>query len=210
MSDLWQARYRAVRGGGPDIPDVRETEDFIQKKTESEQVFQCLRPLGESFLSLLKGLSPGATGAERVVRGVLCFFPKFFRVDSISQLPSSASAQLNDAIDKTHLLGLASHLILFKHPHRHRIESVDKVWLYSNFLELSGAADAEMRSYNKDVHGIPEAVFQEQFREGVEPVLKNDLKIGFWKMGKLRSHFRNIFFAGVILGVLADTHAAEE
>jgi hypothetical protein len=209
FADLWQVRYRAARGGEPDVPDVRETEDFIQKKSESEQVFQCLRPLGESFLNLVKGFSPGVSNAERAVRGVLCFFPKFFRVGSISQLPSSTSAQLSDATDETHLLGLASHLILFNHPHRHRIESVDKVYLYSKFLEVCGAADAEMRSYNKDVHGIPEAVFQDQFREAVEPMLKNDLKIGFWKMGKLRSHFRNIFFAGTILGVLADTHAAE-
>ena len=209
MSDLWQSRYRAARGGGSDVPDVRETDDFIEKKSESEQVYEYLSPLGESFLSLIKGLSVGATGTERVVQSVLCFFPKFFSVETISQLPESTASQLSDAIDQTHFLGLASHLILFNYPHRHAIESLDRNQLYYKFLEVSGKADAEMRPYNRNVNGIPEAVFQEQFSKTVEPLLKNELKVGFWKMGKLRSHFRNIFFAGTILGVLADTQTSE-
>jgi len=210
MSDLWQSRYRSARGGGSDVPDVRETDDFIEKKSESERVYVYLSPLGESLLSLIKGLSAGATGVERAVQSVLCFFPKFFRVETISQLPESTARQLIDAIDQTHFLGLASHLVLCNHPHRHEIESLDRSQLYYKFLKVSGKADAEMRAYNKNLNGIPEAVFQQQFRESVEPLLKNELKVGFWKMGKLRSHFRNIFFAGTILGVLADTQASEE
>lgn len=210
MSDLWQSRYRSARSGGSDVPDVRETDDFIQKKSESEQVYEYLSPLGESFLSLLKGLSVGASGVERAMQSALCFFAKFFSVETISQLPESTADQLSEAIDETHFLGLASHLILFNHPHRHRIASLDRNQLYSKFLKVSGKADVEMRPYNKNLNGIPEAVFQQQFSESVEPLLKNELKVGFWKMGKLRSHFRNIFFAGTILGVLADTQASEE
>lgn len=210
MSDLWQSRYRAARGGGSDVPDVRETDDFIQKKSESEQIYEYLSPLGESFLSLVKGLSAGASDDERAMRSALCFFSKFFSVETISQLPESTAGKLSDAIDETHFLGLASHLILFNHPYRHRIESLDRNQLYSKFLKVSWKADAEMRPYNKNLNGIPEAVFQQQFSESVESLLKNELKVGFWKMGKLRSHFRNIFFAGTILGVVADTQASEE
>lgn len=209
MTELWQSCYGAARGGGADVPDVRKIEDFIQKKATSAQVFECLRPLGESFLDLVLGLSPGSIGAEQAVRDVLCFFPKFFRVNSISQLSVSMANQLNRACQETHFLGLASHLILSNHPCRNRIESIDKDYLYSKFLEVSGMADAKMRSYNKDLNRIPEAVFLLQFKKTVEPVLKHDMKVGFWKMGKLRAHFRNIFFAGTMLGMLADTLAAE-
>ena len=209
MSDLWQSYYRADRGGRADVPDLRETDDFKEKKSESEKVYEYLNPLGESFLSLIKGLSVNTTGTERAVQSVLCFFPKFFRVETIIELPVLTANQLSDTIDNTHSLGLTSHLILFNHPHRRAIESLDTNQLYSTFLEVSGKADAEMRPYNKNVNGIPEAVFKEQFSETVEPLLKNELKINFWKMGKLRSHFRNIFFAGTILGVLADTQASE-
>jgi|GEM_PF-5168868 hypothetical protein len=209
MVELWQSCYRAARGGGDDVPDVRKTADFIQKKTTSAQVFECLRPLGDSFLNLVLGLSSGNIGAERVVRSVLCFFPKFFNVDSVSQLPDLTANQLNHACQEMYFLGLTSHLILFNHPSRNRIELLNRDNLYSKFLEVAGMADAKMRAYNKDSNGIPEAVFLVQFKTVIEPVLKHDIKIGHWEMGKLRSHFRNIYFAGTILGMLADIQAAE-
>ena len=183
MSDLWQSRYQAARGGGSDVPDLRKTDDFIQNKSESELVYEYLSPLGESFLSLIKGLSAGASSAERAVQSVVCFFPKFFRVETISQLPETTAGQLSDVIDETHFLGLASHLILTHHTHRHRIASLDRNQFYSKFSEVSAIADVEMRPYNKNLNGMPEAVFRQQFGESVEPLLKNELKVGFWKMG---------------------------
>jgi hypothetical protein len=209
LSDLWQARYKDARGGLPDVPDVRKTEDFIRKKSESEKILKALKPLGESFLSLVKGLSPGVTNEEKVVRNVLCIPSKYLGVESISQLQPAIAKRLNDAIDETFLLGLVSHLILSNHPQRHRIPTINKDRLYSTFLRASGMADAQMQQYNKDANGIPEAVFQEQFKIDVEPILKRELKVGFWKMGKLKSNFRNLFFAGIIIGVIADTQAAK-
>lgn len=209
MTDVWQERYRKARGGGADVPDVRKTEDFIQMKDELNSVFETLKPLGESFLGLIKGLSPGVTGPKRAVRGVLCFFPKFMGVQSISDLPTQKAKRVARVIDETYFLGLASHLILFNHPCRHGIPGLDTNQLYQKFLEVSGAADAAMRPYKKNLHGMPEDIFQAQFTGQVEPMMKAEFSIGFWKMGKVRSHFRNLFFAGTILGVLADTQASE-
>jgi hypothetical protein len=208
MADLWQDRYREARGGGSDVPDVRNTEDFMLKKNESNSVFERLKPLGESFVGLVKGLSPGVTGPERVVRAVLCFFPKFLRAQCISDLPNHKAKQLSFVIDQTFFLGLASHLILFNHPSRHLISGLDTNRVYPKFLEASGKADVVMRPYSKDLHGLPEDIFQAHFTSQVEPLMKRDFFIGFWKMGKVRSHFRNLFFAGTILGVLADTQAS--
>lgn len=207
MVDLWQSYYQKARGGGKDIPDVRATEDFIQRIPESEEVFNCLSPYGKSFLELVKGLSSDVTILEGIVKDVLCFFPKFFRVESISQLQSYTYVNLDKAIDQTHFLGLCSHLILCTHTHRHRIKLIDFNYLYNQFLKVSGEADVQMRSYDMDVNGITKAIFKEHFSLSVEPVLRRDLGVGFWKMGKLRSHFGNLFFTGSLLGMLADTQA---
>ena len=208
MADLWQERYREARGEGSDVPDVRRTDDFMLKKKTSNSVFERLKPLGESFVGLVKGLSPGLTGPEGVVRAILCFFPKFLGVQCISDLPDHKAKQLSCVIDQTFFLGLASHLILFNHPSRHVISGLDTNRLYKKFLEVSGRADAALRPYSRDLHGMPEDIFQVQFARQVEPLMKREFCIGFWKMGKVRSHFRNLFFAGTILGVLADTEAS--
>lgn len=209
MADLWQERYSEARGESSDVPDGRKTEDFTLKKNESNSAFERLKPLGESFVGLVKGLSPGVTGPERVVRAVLCFFPKYLGVQCISDLPDHKAKQLSSVIDQTFFLGLASHFILFNHPSRYVISGLDTNRLYPKFLEVSGRADAEMRPYSKDLHGMPEDIFRAQFASQVEPLMKRDFSIGFWKMGKVRSHFRNLFFAGTILGVLADTQASK-
>jgi hypothetical protein len=208
MADLWQELYREVRGEGSDVPDVRKTEDFMLKKNETNSVFDRLKPLGESFVGLVKGLSPGINDPERAVRDVLCFFPKFMEVQCVFDLPVHKAEQLSSVIDQTFFLGLSSHLILFNHPSRHLIFGLDTSHLYQKFLEVAGRADAEMRPYSKDLHGMPEDIFQAQFASQVEPLMKGSFSIGFWEMGKVRSHFRNLFFAGIILGVLADTQAS--
>lgn len=209
MVEVWQERYREARGGDTDAPDVRKTEDFIQKKDASNAVFKKLKPLGESFLSLVKGLSPGSTDSERAVREALCFFPKFMQIQSIADLPDKKAKRVSHVIDETYFLGLASHLILYNNHYRHFIPGLNTNNLYQKFLEVSGVADAKMSPYNKDLHGMPEDIFREQFTGQVEPLMQEEFSIGFLKMGKVRSHFRNLFFAGIILGVLADTQASE-
>jgi hypothetical protein len=209
MAEVWQERYRDVRGRGVVVTDVRQSDDFIHKRGESNTVFETLRPLGESFLSLVKGLLPGVTGPERTARGVLCFFPKFMGVRSITDLPGQTAERVGHVIDETYSLGLASHLILFNHSRRHGIPKLNTILLYQKFLVFAGAADAQMRQYNRNRYSMPGDIFQVQFTGHVEPLMKAEFSIGFLKMGKIRLHFRNLFFAGILLGLIADTEVSE-
>jgi hypothetical protein len=209
ITELWKERYREARNGKSDIVDVRKTEDFVNKHEISESSFMALRNTGESYLSLVKGISPGNTCAENAVRKDLCFFPRLLKVETVNDLPPARGKITNAIIDETFFLGLASHLIISDHPHRHKINRLKKECLYLDFLEACRSADKDLRIYDKDMNGIPGDIFKEQFARHVEPLFAREFSVGFWKMGKIRSNFRNIFFGGIALGVLSDSNAEE-
>ena len=209
MTGLWQTRYREARNGRSDFVDVTKTADYFRKLEVSRSSFTALKDIGESYLRLVKGISPGLTHTEDLVSGKICLFRHVLNVESVDKLPSEKGKLANEVIDETFFLGLAGHLILSEHPHRHKIYGMAKEGLYLDFLEACRFADKDMREYNKDLNGLPGDIFKEQCARRVEPFFTREFSVGFWKMGKVRASFRNIFFGGVALGVLSDGHAEE-
>jgi predicted Zn finger-like uncharacterized protein len=209
MTELWQERYREAGNGRSDMVDVRKTEDFINKYEVSDSSFVALKDIGESYLKLVKGVSTGNNHVENSVSRALCFFPRLIKVETVNNLPPAWAKITNTVIDETFFLGLASHLIISDHPHRYKIYGMEKESLYLDFLKACGSAARDMKEYNRDMKGIPGDIFKEQFARQVEPLFAGEFSIGFWKMGKIRANFKNIFFGGVVLGVLSDGYADE-
>lgn len=209
MTALWQTRYREARNGRSKFQDVRQTADYIEKLEVSRSSFAALKTIGESYLRLVKGISPGLTRTEDLVSGKVCLFRHVLNVESVAQLPNETGEHAAEILDETFFLGLAGHLILSEHPHRYKIFGMAKEGLYLDFLEASRFADKDMREYNQDLNGLPGDIFKEQCARRVEPLFTREFSVGFWKMGKVRASFRNIFFGGVALGVLSDGHAEE-
>jgi predicted Zn finger-like uncharacterized protein len=209
MTELWETRYREARNDKSEFADLRKQEAFINKYEVSDGAFSSLTEMGEAYLRLIKGITSGNTYKEEIVSKNLCFFPMLLRVETVNHLPPAWAKITNTVIDETFFLGLASHLIISDHPHRHKICRMEKEGLYLDFLEACGSADRDMKEYNKDMSGVPGVIFKEQFARQVEPLFSGEFSVGFWKMGKVRSCFRNIFFSGVALGLLSDGHAEE-
>lgn len=209
MAALWQTRYREASNGKSEFSDVRQTKDFVSKYGVSSSSFSALKEIGESYLRLVKGISSGHDLAEIPGGRRICLSLSLLNVESVEHLPGKTAKIANEIIDETFFLGLAAHLILSEHPHRHKIFGMAKEGLSLDFLEACQFADRDMREYDRDMSGLPGDLFREQFARRVEPVFAKELSVGFWRMGKVRAGFRKIFFSGIALGVLSDGHAEE-
>jgi len=201
---LWQERYDAFRGSGI---DVRQTEDYEDKLSESKRVITSLESVAQDCMRLTEGLKPAVATANPETAKLVCPFPRLFKVASIEHVHEAARDTLGKVIEETFILGLVSHLILFNHPARRYIEGVDKAGLFARWSESAAVADIQLRAYNRECNGIPEGVFMGQYAARVRPLLKEQFRVGFWREGKFQSRFRNVFYSGCFLGMLGDMAA---
>jgi len=47
-------------------------------------------------------------------------------------------------------------------------------------------------------------LFDNRYSSTCEPLLKNEMRVGFFKRGMCKAFFRNIYWAGALLGVQYD------
>jgi len=206
LTKFFQQRYEGFLGNGV---DVRQTEEYKEKLQTSDQVITTLEVVVHSCLNLTKGLVPYVFLANPEAARLVCPFPQLLNISSIEQVQLIARKELNDAIDQTFLLGLTSHLILFNHHARPKIGRIDTSLLFTKWAESAAVADMQLKAYNRDSNGIPNGVYLAQYMAQIQPVVKEKLRIGFWKEGKFRSRFRNIYYSGCLLGMESDVAASK-
>lgn len=206
MIDIWQDRYRGARAG-IDVAKVCQSDEFIQKQPQLEIEFSTLEPLSKRFLSLVVGRDRGQTAVEQAAGASLCFFPRLFGIATVDELPAPLAGKLSDTLQDSFFLGMACHFVLQNHPSRPRITEVNLTALFEDFLKESISAEMKMEAYNKSTNNIPRDMFDVQYTM-VEPIVKNDLRVGFWKRGKVRSNYHNVFCSGILLPMMTEIRAS--
>jgi hypothetical protein len=206
MIDMWQDRYHGARAG-MDVVKVRQSDEFIQKQQHLEIEFNALQPLSERFLSLVLGRNRGRTAVEQAAGASLCFFPRLFGIATVDDLPAAMVGKLSATLQDSFFLGMACHFVLQNHPSRPRIKEVNLTALFEDFLKESISAEIKMGAYNKSVNNIPRDIFDVQYTM-VAPIVKDDLRVGFWKRGKVRSNYHNVFCSGILLPMMTEIRAS--
>ncbi len=203
---MWHDCYQRARTG-IDVVDVRQSDEYIQKRQQIENEYSVLELCSNRFLSLVFGRDPGHTVVEQAAGASLCFFSRVFGVATVDGFPAPIAEALTTSLRDTFFLGMASHFVLQNHPSRSRINEVQVNVLFEEFLRESISAEMKMRSYIKAANNIPKDIFEVQYGT-IEPMIKNDLRVGFWKRGKVRSNYNNVFCSGILLPMLAELTAS--
>lgn len=195
--DVWQDRYRAALPTTR-IGDLRQDAEFLQKRRTLESEYELLLPLADRFVALVLGRERGMNALEQAAGASLCFLPRILNVASVDDLETRWGECVAASLRDTFLLGFMCHLVLFNHPSRSKLESVDLQVLFPEFLADSVSAESKLKPYNRAAHNIPRMVFDVQFNLA-ERLFKEGFRIGFWKMGKLQSNYYNAFCSGILL-----------
>lgn len=117
--------------------------------------------------------------------------------------------ELRHHLEFLYLAGLFTHNHLTTYPTRTEISKVDVLSLQQKYMLSVLVADNQLRSYDRDQNNFPSTVAKLLFRRRVEPFLKGALGLGWWKRAKAESFCRNIYFAGILLGMLADMETSQ-
>jgi hypothetical protein len=206
MIDMWQDRYQSARAQ-VDVVKVRQSNEFIQNKPQLEIEFSTLLPLSERFLSLVVGRDRGQTAVEQAAGASLCFFPRLFGIATVDDLAAPLAGKLSDTLQDSFFLGMACHFVLQNHPGRPRLREVNLTALFEDFLKESISAEMKMGAYNESSNNIPRDIFDVQYTM-VEPMFKDYLRVGFWKRGKVRSNYHNVFCSGILLPMMSEIRAS--
>lgn len=207
IMDLWQDRYSRARAPGAAV-DVRTTDDFIDKKAAMEIEFDVLLPLAERYVSIVLGRHEGDTVAEKAGSAALCFIRRHLDAASVDTLPSPVNSRLEALVSDTFYLGIACEFALMNHPTRSSVKNIYHTVLFDEFIGSSVVAKKELGGWNKNSHGMVDDIFDAQYAL-VDSFLKEEMRIGFWKRGKLQANFENLYYAGALLSFMACYKAAQ-
>jgi hypothetical protein len=61
-----------------------------------------------------------------------------------------------------------------------------------------------MNEYSEAANNLPARIFDWYFDEHARSILRESFGLGFWRLGKARSFFKNLYFAGARLGMQFD------
>jgi len=203
LSTLHEENVKALE----DYPEYFSSDEYSEEKRLAELVFNKVKSKCEIFLAMVKGpigsSGIGDTEIERAMR-VMCFPVRYLNQPSTAAMPDGPGVVIEDIIEETFFLGLMCHLGLTKFPTRSDVQIVDMDALFDKWILSTLISDTKMRTYDKEYGRVPSHLFESLYRSNIEPVLKEQFGFGFWKRGKSRTFFRNLFFAGACLGMHCD------
>ncbi len=196
--------YKSTVSSVTDPQDYFSSDEYHELKRSAKLVFKKVKPKCDTFIGIVKGLKKGTEIGSPGIERALCFPKRFLNEPSTATLPHTLRETVNDIIEDTFFLGLMCHLFLNKFPTRDNVDRVDMQTLVNAWAPESLVADTMMKAYNKDLNMLPLRIFEFYHGTKIEPVLKKQLKMGFWSRAKCRSYFRNLLFSGARLGMLFD------
>ena len=138
----------------------------------------------------------------------MCFFSCIFGVATIDDFPTPLAEGLAKSLQDAFFLGMAYHFVLNNHPSRSRVSEVDVHVLFESYLRESISAEMKMGAYNKATNNIPKDMFNVQYSM-IEPMIKDDLRVGFWKGSKVLSNYKNVFYSRILLPMMTEVMASK-
>lgn len=187
--------------GFPRVIDTAHP-DFQQARELAILIFTKLQPIRNEFIKACFGKPYKNVPSETLS------FPDLFMKQELRKA-NFLLQELRSLIDTSFDLGLLYHLFCNQFPTRSNLNRVDFNKLFAQWAPKSLVADVLSRDYDEGNKQFPSTIQRVFFEVRIEPFLKKQLKLGFWTRGKTRSWFRNVFFAGVRLGLLYDLQTKE-
>lgn len=135
----------------------------------------------------------------------ICFPYRFLGKPSIFALPKQAGDNLSNTLDDIFFSGLNFHFFWATFPTRKEYKNVDIDALKSKWLLDALLADKTMGKFYQGEGGqMAKDLFDIRYSSTCESLLKEEIKVGFFKRGMCKAFFKNIYWAGALLGVQYD------
>lgn len=184
--------------------DYFSSDEYSKEKRLAKVVFDKVKPKCEIFIAMVEGPIGGSEIGKPEIERVMCFPMRFLNQPSTATMPDALRVTIEDVIEETFFLGLRCYLFLWTFPTRAEVQRVNMDALFHMWLPDALVADMKMKTYNKELHGLPARVFEFYYSSKIERALKEQFRLGFWKRSKCRSYFGNLFFSGARLGMYFD------
>jgi hypothetical protein len=135
----------------------------------------------------------------------ICFPYRFLGKPSITSLPKQAGDKLSNTLDDIFFAGLNFHFFWATFPTRKEYKNINTDALRGKWLLDALVADKIMGKFYQGEGGrMAKDLFDNRYSSTCEPLLKNEIRVGFFKRGMCKAFFRNIYWAGALLGVQYD------
>lgn len=185
-------------------PHFFESDEQTELRRTAQLVYGRIVGCCDRFLGLVCGRLQGEEIGVPQLGTSLSIPSRLYGKRGREALDAGALQRLDEAIRSTFHLGLATHLTLQIYPTRKHVDRVDGDDLLKEFAPEALVATQHMSRYDSENNGIPRSIYERHFGEDVEPFLKEELRLGFWKMGKADANFTHLFFSGALLGLQFD------
>lgn len=127
-----------------------------------------------------------------------------FRFRFARHADPSVVADLALLFELIFLAGVFVHYGLYQYPTRDDLSQVDIRSLQKKWAPAAIDADQQLRSYAQDFEQLPSVIAKALYQRRVEPFLESRVEIGWSKRSRVESFVNNLFFAGILLAMMAD------
>ena len=200
LSILYEENVKAVANN----EEYFSSDAYSEEKRLAKLVFDKVESMCEVFLAMVKG-SIGSSGIGKPqLERCMCFPMRFLKQPSTATMTDALRVTIEDPIEQTFLLGLRCHLGCTRFPARSDVGRVNLDTLFNMWMPDVSTSTVKMRTYSKECDWAPTHLFEYFYSSRVDPALKEQFGLGFWKRSRCRWFFSNLFFAGASLGMCCD------
>lgn len=187
------------------IDHILFSEEYRERRDANLRAFPVVLEISEPFLRSTKDIEAANNISIPDYGKAICFPYRFLGKPSTSSLPTQEGAQLSNTLDDIFFAGLNFHFFWATFPTRKEYKNINTEALMGKWLLDALVADKIMGKFYRGEGGqMANNLFDIRYSSTCEPFLKKDIRVGFFKRGMCKAFFRNIYWAGALLGVQYD------
>jgi len=175
-----------------DVADIRAELGARDKLRLAALVFERVELECIAFMRIVIGESRSVT-SEGVCYNRLTEVP-------IQQMSRELQSKTIDLLQETFYLGLFTQLYACSFPTREKISSVDLAQVFRKWMVDAIAPSHVLGKMDRLITDI----FQVYFSAHIEPLLKQEFRVGMFGLGRHMQFFRELYLAGFLLGLECD------
>lgn len=188
-----------------DIDHILSSEEYRERRESTICAYPVVLKISELFLGSAKDIEVANSISIPDYGKAICFPYRFLGKPDVSAFPNQAGDKLSNTLDSIFFSGLNFHFFWATFPTRKEYKNVDIDTLKSKWLLEALVADKTMGKFYQGEGGqIAKDLFDIRYSTTCEPLLKQEIKVGFFKRGMCKAYFKNIYWAGALLGVQYD------
>ena len=191
-TDFWIGVASKVIADFPDLKAELESRDKIRL---AGLVFQRVEPECIAFMRLVIGQSSQSSPSWGVCYNRLAKVP-------IQEMPGQMQSKTIDILEETFYLGLFTQLYGCSFPTRDMISSVNLEQVLRKW-RVDAIAPSHVLGKMDRFPRITD-IFQVHFNAHIEPLLKQEFRLGMFGVGRHRRFFLELYLAGFLLGMECD------